>query len=335
MRRRKSCVAMLVLALVAGPTRPASAYLKFGTTVNGETVTVRWARTPIQYFVSSHNTVPGIGVNDLMAAVARAFGRWQAVPTANVSYQFAGLTDAQPGADDGMSVLGFENHPELARVLAATSFLVDRATGELLEADIFFNSSFQWSVAAAGETNKYDFESIALHEIGHFSGLSHSMLGQTELTAGGGRRVVSAEAVMFPIAFTAGSIAARTPKADDIAGISDLYPASGFSALGSLSGRVLKNGQPVFGAHVVAFDLARGDLVASFTLSTQGTFSIGGLSPGPHIVRVEPLDDADITSFFDASAPVDMNFLVLLSNQLVVVPRGGDSGSVDFNVTSK
>ena len=33
---------------------------------------------------------------------------------------------------------------------------------------------------------------------------------------------------MFPIAFAAGSIAQRTLKADDIAGISDLYPDGGF-----------------------------------------------------------------------------------------------------------
>ena len=34
---------------------------------------------------------------------------------------------------------------------------------------------------------------------------------------------------MFPIAFAAGSIAARTLKADDIAGISDLYPDGDFA----------------------------------------------------------------------------------------------------------
>src|SRR5258705_5865541 len=115
--------------------------------------------------------------------------------------------------------------------------------------------------------------------MGHFSGLSRSALGETELASGGGRRVLSAEAVLFPIAFASGSIAGRTLKADDIAGISDLYPDGDFvTADGSLSGRVTKDGQPLFGAHVVAFNPATGAMVGGFTLNAQGQFSILGLS---------------------------------------------------------
>ena len=55
----------------------------------------------------------------------------------------------------------------------------------------------------------------------------------------GGRRVIASEAVMFPIAFPAGNVSARTLRADDIAGISELYPDAGFTQLGSVSGRVL------------------------------------------------------------------------------------------------
>ena len=53
-------------------------------------------------------------------------------------------------------------------------------------------------------------------------------------------------------------------------------------------------------------------MVAGFTLTTNGEFSIGGLSPGPKVVRVEPLDDADTDSFFDQSRTIDVNFRVLL-----------------------
>lgn len=326
---------LVITSLVLGHSSSAHAYLKFGVPVGGQQVTVKWAQTPVRYFVSDTG-VPGVSAVDFQNAVGRAFATWQAVPTSSIIYQLAGVTSALPGSDDGSSVLGFRSRPDLDRVLASTSFLVDSTTGALIESDIFFNSAFQWSTAAAGETGRYDLESIALHEIGHFSGLGHSALGETELISTGGRRVLSAEAVMFPIAFAPGSIAARTLKADDIAGISDLYPDGDFRTTdGSLSGTVTRDGQPLFGAHVVAFDPAAGTMVASFTLNAQGQFSIGGLSPGPHVVRVEPLDDADIDSFFSSSQTVDIDFKVTFFDHVVAVPKGGDSGQIALKVVRK
>ena len=329
-------IATLLAIFLTVPAEPAFAYLKFGTRVNGRQVTLKWMQTPVRYFVSSRNAVPGVSVDDFQAAVGRAFAQWQAVPTSAIAYQFAGLTAGLPGEEDGLSTLGFRNRPDLDRVLASTNFLVDISSGALLESDIFFNSSFSWSTAPAGELGRFDLESIALHEIGHLSGLGHSALGETELREGGGRRVLGAEAVMFPIAFGSGTVAGRTLRADDIAGISDLYPDGNFIAsTGSISGTVTKDGQPIFGAHIVAFDPATGSMVATFSLNTQGQFSISGLSPGPHVVRVEPLDDAEIDSFFDASLAVDVDFKVSFLDRLVVVAAGGDRGGVTANVSRK
>jgi hypothetical protein len=332
---RRALAIVVAAALVLGQAQPALAYLKFGITAGGRQVTLKWAQTPVRYFVSSQGTTD-VGVSDAQAAFDRAFTAWQAVPTATISYQFGGITDAVPGRDDGLSTLGFRNRPELDRVLASTSFLVDRVTGALVESDIFFNAAFPWSVSPAGTTGRYDLESVALHEIGHMSGLGHSALGETELRETGGRRVLAAEAVMFPIAFAPGSIAGRTLKADDIAGISDLYPETDFQQnFGSVSGRVTKEGQGVFGAHVVAFDVARGSLVGSFALNAQGQFSIAGLLPGLHVLRVEPIDDAEVDSFFDASRNVDVDFRVAFVDKPVIVPKGGDSGDIAVRVVRK
>jgi len=330
----RSITAWVAAVLILAPADSALAYLKLGFDMNGQSFVLKWGRAPVQYFVSSAG-VPGVTPNDFQAAVSRAFATWQAVPTASISYQFGGYTSNLPGEDDGRSTLGFLNQPQLDRVLASTSFLVDGVTGELVEADIFFNSAFPWSVAASGERNRWDVESIALHEIGHFNGLGHSALGETEM-ASSGRRVLSVAAVMFPIALGAGDVSMRTLRPDDVAGISDLYPDAGFNDnTGSVSGKVTKNGSGVFGAHIVAFDIARGEMVANFSLRADGQFSIAGLQPGPHLIRVEPIDDVDLDSFFQPEDPVDLNFRIKYYERLVVVPKGSDSGAMQITVAPK
>ncbi len=92
-----------------------------------------------------------------------------------------------------------------------------------------------------------------------------------------------------------------------------------------------KSGQGVYGAHVVAVSLDTGRLVGGFTLSADGTFAIAGLAPGPHILRVEPLDDADVESFF-APARVDTGFTTTFASTIVVVQPGGATTGVTVEV---
>ena len=131
-------------------------------------------------------------------------------------------------------------------------------------------------------------------------------------------------------------ILGRTLRADDIAGIGDIYPSNSYTQdTGSISGKVTKSGKGVLGAHVIAFDLRTQTLVGGFSLSDDGSFVIAGLDPGPHILRVEPLDDADIESFFDLTLNIDVNFRVQFYNKVVVVPKGGGTSGVEMNVVAK
>jgi hypothetical protein len=330
MKRHLVALAALLLATA----NPTFAYLKFGVTIGNQDVTLRWQEPSVQYFILDRG-VPGVTAGQFADTMRRAFDSWQNVETSSIAYSFGGFTASLPGEDDGRSTLGFMEAPEDDRVLASTSFLINVITGELIESDIFFNSIFSWSVSASGQEGRYDLESIAVHEIGHLSGLGHSAIGETSLS-GGGRRVLSAETVMFPFAFRAGTTAGRSLRPDDIAGISDIYPDNRFNAThGSISGRVTKNGQGIYGAHIVAFNMADGSLIGNFSLNDDGEFSIAGLSPGAHVVRVEPLDDADIESFFDPQDPVDLDIRGMFFNRLVVAPRGGDSGSIEIQVVGR
>ncbi len=82
---------------------------------------------------------------------------WENVPTASIAFEFAGFTAAAPFEDDDLSVFGFENEPDMDRVLGATSFIVDVFSGTIVESDVFFNSIFPWSVCCDGRSQSIRF----------------------------------------------------------------------------------------------------------------------------------------------------------------------------------
>jgi len=327
----RSIAATLAVLVTIGSSSPV-AYLKLGASLNGRVVDATWKHQPIGYFISDH---PGNGVTpaDLLAATERATATWSAVESANVRFAFQAMTTAPAEGIDGKTVLGFLDRPDLDRVLGATSFMIDTATGEIAEADIFFNSRFAFSVAPNGQADRIDLESVVLHELGHLLGLGHSAIGETERSGNGNRRVIGSGSVMFPIAMTAGATADRALQADDIAGISDLYPVGQTLETGGIVGRVTKNGHGVIGAHVVAFNPETGILIGNFTLNAAGDFVIAQLPAGPYILRAEPIDDAEPDSFFPSA--IDTDFRVTYAPRMVVAPRGGSSAPIEIRVLPK
>jgi uncharacterized protein (TIGR03437 family) len=114
----------------------------------------------------------------------------------------------------------------------------------------------------------------AVHELGHTLGLQHTYTST----------VMSVEQVR--------SVSkARTLGADDVIGLSLLYPAAGWNArLGSISGRVTMSGAAVNLASVVAIQ-PNGIAVSSMT-QPDGTYVIEGLPAGAYYVYVHPVPPA-------------------------------------------
>jgi Matrixin/Carboxypeptidase regulatory-like domain len=325
-------LALTVALVLTLGSSSALAYLKLGAILNGRVIDATWKQQPIGYFISDRQG-NGVTAMDLLAASQRATATWSGVESAALRFAFQGMTSAPAEGIDGKTTFGFIDRPDLDRVLAATSFLIDTTTGEIAEADIFFNSRFAFSVAPNGQADRVDLESVVLHELGHLLGLGHSAIGETERSGNGSRRVIGSGSVMFPIAMTAGATADRVLQADDIAGISDLYPAPPTLDTGGIVGRVTKNGRGVIGAHIVAFNPETRVLIGNFTLNAEGDFVIARLPPGPYVLRVEPIDDAEPDSFFPTA--IDTDFRVTYAPRMVVAPHGGSSPVIEIRVQPK
>ena len=331
-RRVLARVGMTLLVLGAS-LQTGEAYLRQSSLVGGARVSISWANRTIRYSVADV-AVPGVTVDALEAALQRASQSWASAPGSNITFQYVGRTAARPLPGDGRNTIGFLNIPELEGVLGVTVTLVDVVSGEVVESDMVLNSDSEWSVANAGEEDAYDVESIALHEMGHMLGLDHSALGFFEVRDDEAR-LAAAEAVMFPFAFDPGSIAGRTLKSDDIAGVAAIYPEPDHLAdTGTIRTHVQLAGRDVFGAHVMAFNPISGAMVAGFVLE-NGEASIAGLSPGPYVLRVEPVDDDDVGSYFDEPPEVDLAFRNRFVDRLIYVQRGTTAGPVAIALEAK
>jgi hypothetical protein len=331
MMSRHLTLATFAAGLVLTPA--VHAYLTFGSQIGNQVVPLKWNAT-IQYSVTNRD-ISGVTAAQLQQLIAKGLGTWADPENVSIPSQFLGFTALDPTDGDLASTIGFRSRPDLDRTLGQTSYDINEATGQLLASDIFLNSIFQWSIAPNGETGKFDVESVLNHELGHFLGLGHSMLGETSLISGG-RRVDGKRSIMFPIAFGPGSIVDRNLQADDISGITDVYgDANALNETGAIQGRVTLNGAGVYGAHVTVFNPATGDLVSGYTLTPAGHFVISGLKPGQYIVRAEPLDDVDQDSVFDPDDVININFQVTFFEKPVSVPAGGAGAPIVIAVKSK
>jgi hypothetical protein len=326
--RRRALLLFAALVVASFSSSRGEAYQRTSNVDVGGRLFVRWNRLPIRYSITESG-VSGVTAAQFRAAVERAANSWEQLPNSAIAFQLDGPTSALPLTEDGRNTIGFLDRPDLGGVLGAAVIIFDVFTGEIVESDAFLNSTFSWSVAENGEAGRFDVESVLMHEIGHMTGLAHSGLG--EMRSG---ELVAAEAVMFPY-FTVNTVISRRLKADDIAGIAEIYPDGGHREdTGSIVGRVRREQRGAFGAHVLAFNASTGAMVAAFALE-NGEFAISGLTRGPHIIRVEPIDDGTVADFLEQPPIVDVGFRTMFFQRLVTVERSATAPRLDIVVESK
>jgi len=212
-----------------------------------------------------------LGNLDSAAATARVsalFQVWQNVPTASISYTNAGAilstgpftdgdvdTVAEFNAVDGDCDAGnqtpviFDATGNLLSSLGIPSGVIGFAgpckiaNGKILSAHAVMNGRYIDGIASNGELTSQEFDEAFVHEFGHLSGLDHSQINVQVQNSPPNQCTVDDLAglpVMFPFAWCQ----ARSPvnpilAPDDVAWISELYPAPSFVAsYGHITGTI-------------------------------------------------------------------------------------------------
>ena len=167
--------------------------------------TCEWNRDTLTYaFNAGTNDVAG---DDERQAVRRAFATWSAA--VQISFREVGTGDSpdiliawtQANCGDTNMVGGTLAHADYPPGCGYYGNAIPRPLH-------FDDQEHAWCIGTVA--NQYDVETIALHEIGHLLGLSHSSV---------------AGAVMFPT--VSANSTNRVLAADDLEGIRQLYPIQG------------------------------------------------------------------------------------------------------------
>jgi hypothetical protein len=257
----------------------------------------------IRYFIGAEAYSSANRVAELNA-VRASFDQWQAIPGTSLKFEEGGLIEGEVDVNtqDGTNVVFWARNSTIVnggwddiRGATGVTFFEHYSDNALAEADIVLNGhpwdGFRWFTdfeQTSHAANEYFVESVLLHEIGHFIGLNHSPLGGATMFARGDPGVNLQAGLSL----------------DELSAARELYPSSGhYQGYGRIRGKVLINGEPVFGAMVVVEDSA-GNALAGTVSRSDGAYELPALDPGAYQVRAAPLQANYSNVFLSRGSPL-------------------------------
>jgi hypothetical protein len=239
----------------------------------------------VQYFISDQPPsplMPGDNLTSIYSQIQQAAQVWNGVATSSMRIHFGGTRNmATPQTVPGIDVVFDDNMPPGIVAQTTLTFPSDLtflgAKGTTFVPILRSKLQLRKDLTAAGyQQSSYTdaFFMTLVHEFGHTLGLQHTFASATMSTA-----ITRATTRGAPLA------------ADDVSGISLLYPTGGYAgSTGSITGQVTvaASGAGVNLASVVALSPTSGVAISGMT-RPDGTYEIDGIPPGQYYIYVHPL----------------------------------------------
>lgn len=269
----------------------------------------------VPFFVSSSGPsafYPGDSMPAMLSEMVAAANVWNGVSSSSLRLAYGGFFN--PGTTESAPGIQIEFSDDVPPGLLA--YTIPTVVGDIATDSngtflpiylslIELPSDYSNATYFGGPSYSEEFFVTLVHEFGHSMGLQHTL----------------ASSVMSTYDTTASSKASPL-GADDIAGISQLYPAGNFlSNTGSISGIVTMNGNGVNLASVVA--ISPGAPAVAALTNPDGRYQINGIPTGGstsayYYVYVNPLPPA-----IEGESTPDNLFLPKNSSGVYLAPTTG------------